>query len=55
MDIETLDSAFLGTPDLPDTIVSLNLEVEKNTNYTVFLLSSGTGERDIQTMVVTDR
>ncbi len=55
MDIETLDSAFLGTPDLHDTIVSLNLEVEKNTNYTVFLLSSGTGERDIQTMVVTDR
>ena len=26
MDIETLDSAFLGTPDLPDTIVSLNLD-----------------------------
>lgn len=55
MDIETLDSAFLGTPDLPGTIASLKLEVAENTNYTVFLLSSGTGERDIQTMVVTDR
>ena len=41
MDIETLDSAFIGTYPVPNTVASLYLNAVSNTNYTVFLLPSG--------------
>ena len=54
LDIETLDSAFIGVYPVPNTVASLYLNVLRNTTYTVFLLSSGSGTNAIQTMVVAD-
>lgn len=54
MDIETLDSAFLGEQPMADTVASLYLNVLRNTTYTVFLLRSGMANNAIQTMVVVD-
>ena len=53
MDIETLDSAWIGMYPVSTTVASLYLDVAINTTYTVFLLSSGTTTNAIQTMVVT--
>ena len=55
LDIETLDSAFLGMYPYPETVASLYLNAMANTTYTVFLLSSGTERNAIQTLVVEDR
>ena len=55
LDIETLDSAFLGMYPYPETVASLYLNVLSNTTYTVFLLSSGPASNAIQTLVVEDR
>ena len=54
MDIETLDSAWIGMYPVSNTVASLYLDVVANTTYTVFLLSSGTATNAIQTMVVQD-
>ena len=54
MDIETLDSAWIGMYPVSNTVASLYLDVAINTTYTVFLLSSGTTTNAIQTMVVQD-
>ena len=43
-DVETLDSAFIGMEPLPETAASLYLDVGRNTNYSVFLLSGGAGQ-----------
>lgn len=55
MDIESLDSAFIGMYPVPDIVASLYLNVVGNTNYTVFLLHNGPNANAIQTMVVADR
>ncbi len=55
LDIETLDSAFLGTYPYPNTVASLYLTVVPNVSYTVFLLSSGTSPNAVQTLVAEDR
>ena len=55
LDIETLDSAFIGVYPVPNTVASLYLNVVRNTTYSVFLLSSGTGTNAVQTMVVADQ
>ena len=55
MDIETLDSAFIGMYPVPNTVASLYLNVAAGISYTVFLLSSGTAVNAVQTMVVQDR
>ncbi|MCI9513106.1 MAG: DUF4397 domain-containing protein [Oscillospiraceae bacterium] len=53
-DIETLDSAFLGEYPVPNMVASLYLNVHRGRIYTVYLLSSGRGTNNIQTMVVID-
>ena len=55
MDIETLDSAFIGMYPVPNTVASLYLNVAAGISYTVFLLSRGTAVNAAQTMVVQDR
>ena len=55
MDIETLDSAFLGMSPVSGTVASVYLDVRANANYTVFVLSSGSGRNQVQTMVLEDR
>ena len=52
-DIETLDSAFLGTYPIPNMVASAYVVVSSRANYTVFLLNSGSDA--IQTMVVEDQ
>ena len=54
MDIETLDSAFLGETPQAETVASVYLNVLRGTTYTVFLLRSGAGSGAVQTMVVAD-
>lgn len=55
MDIETLDSAFLGMHPVSNTVSSLYLNVAAGSSYTVFLLSSGTSVNAIQTLTAQDR
>ena len=54
MDIETLDSAFLGMYPSADTAASLYLNASAGATYTVFLLSSGDAANEIQIMVIAD-
>ena len=54
MDIETLDSAFLGETPQAETVASVYLNVQRGTTYTVFLLRSGAEGGAVQTMVVAD-
>ena len=54
MDIETLDSAFLGETPQAETVASVYLNVLRNTAYTVFLLRSGAGSGAVQTLVAAD-
>lgn len=54
-DIETLDAAFLGIYPPISTVGSLYLNVRPNSNYTVFILSSGAARNAVQTMVLEDR
>jgi len=52
MDVETLDSAFLGAASPTDNrLASLYLTANAGVSYTVFLLSSGAG--GVQTLVAT--
>lgn len=53
MDIESLDSAFVGLYPVPEAVASLYLDVQTGANYTVFLLNSGTST--LQTLLVEDR
>lgn len=55
MDIESLDSAFIGMYPDTEMVASLYLDVHRNTNYTVVLLSNSSTTNDIQTMVLEDR
>ena len=54
MDIETLDSAFLGEQPPAETVASVYINVLRNNTYTVYLLRSGAEQNAIQTMVVID-
>ena len=55
LDIETLDSAFLGTYPTAGTVASAYVNVRSGANYTVFVLSSGSGRNQLQTLVLEDR
>ena len=54
MDIETLDSAFLGEQPTAETVASIYINVLRNRTYTVFLLRSGAATNAIQAIVVID-
>ena len=55
LDIETLDSAWLGVYPPHETFGSLYLNVVSNAIYTVYLLQSGTGRNQIQNLILMDR
>ena len=55
LDIETLDSAWLGVYPPHETFGSLYLNVVSNAIYTVYLLQSGTGRNNIQNLILMDR
>lgn len=52
LDIETLDSAFIGTSPAIQTAATLYLTVRPSVQYTVFLLASGSSVNAIQTLVL---
>ncbi|MDO5377003.1 MAG: DUF4397 domain-containing protein [Clostridia bacterium] len=54
-DIESLDSAYIGATPIANTVATLYLNVQSGTNYTVFLINSGSAYNAISTMVVADR
>ena len=53
-DIETLDSAFIGTNPLPDTVATLYLQVQSGRRYSVYLVSSGPGYNAVTTLIIED-
>lgn len=55
LDIETLDSAWLGVYPPHETFGSVYLDVVSNTIYTVYLLQSGSGRNNIQNLILMDR
>ena len=55
VDIETLDSAWLGVYPPHETFGSLYLNVTSNAIYSVYLLQSGTGRNNIQNLILMDR
>ena len=55
LDIETLDSAFIGMDPLGNTLTTLYLDVRRNINYTVFLIQTGPTADMIQTLVISDQ
>lgn len=55
LDIETLDSAFIGTYPIPNMVASLYMNIVAGMNYTVYLLSSGSVTNAVQTVVAADR
>ncbi|MCI8910322.1 MAG: DUF4397 domain-containing protein [Oscillibacter sp.] len=55
MDIETLDSAWLGVYPPHETFGSLYLNVAGNAIYSVYLLQSGRGRNNIQNLILMDR
>ncbi|WP_300344149.1 DUF4397 domain-containing protein [uncultured Oscillibacter sp.] len=55
LDIETLDSAWLGVYPPQETFGSLYLDVVSNAIYSVYLLQSGTGRNNIQNLILMDR
>ena len=55
MDIETLDSAWLGVYPPHETFGSLYLNVVSNAIYSVYLLQSGSGRNNIQNLILMDR
>ena len=55
LDIETLDSAWLGVYPPHETFGSLYLDVVSGVNYSVYLLQSGTGRNNIQNLILMDR
>lgn len=54
-DIETMDPAFLDTTLALDTVASLYLTVQRNIDYTVFILSSGAQPNAVQAIVAESR
>ena len=54
LDIETLDSAFIGMYPLPNMVASLYLNVRPNLSYTAYLISSGTDYNAVQVLVTAD-
>lgn len=55
LDIETLDSAWLGTYPPHETFGSVYLDVVSGVNYTVYLLQSGQNRNQIQNLILADR
>ena len=55
LDIETLDSAWLGVYPPQETFGSLYLDFASNAIYTVYLLQSGTNRNNIQNLILMDR
>ena len=55
LDIETMDSAFIGMAPPFSALASLQLEAAPRSTYTLYVLSGGSGSNEIQTLVVTDR
>ena len=55
MDIETLDASYLNTYPVQNMVSSAYVEVPSRRNITVFLLNSGTGANEIQSLTVKDR
>ena len=55
MDIETLDSAWLGVYPPHETFGSLYIDVTSNAAYSVYLLQSGSGRNNIQNLILMDR
>ena len=55
LDIETMDSAWLGVYPPHETFGSLYLNVVSNAIYSVYLLQSGTGRNNIQNLILMDR
>ena len=55
LDIETLDSAFLGTYPFPGIVASAYLSVQRYRSYTVFLINSGSAANAVQAVTVEDR
>ena len=55
LDIETLDSAWLGVYPPHETFGSLYLNVASNAIYSVYLLQSGSGRNNIQNLILMDR
>ena len=54
-DIETLDSAFLGSPPPANVVASDYVAVSGRTNYTIFLLSTGNTSDAVQALTAADR
>ena len=55
LDIETLDSAFIGMYPAPNMVASLYINIFAGINYTVYLLASGSSSNAVQTLVAADR
>lgn len=55
LDIETLDSAWLGVYPPHETFGSLYLNITSNAIYSVYLLQSGSGRNNIQNLILMDR
>ena len=55
LDIETMDSAFIGVAPPFSAWATLPLEAAPRSTYTLYVLSGGSGSNEIQTLVVTDR
>ncbi len=53
--VETMDSAFIGASPLPAAVANLFLQVRAGVNYTIFLLSAGSAQNAVQTLVAEDR
>ncbi len=54
LDIETLDSAFIGAYIPPETLAETTLEVRAGVHYTVYLLQDGTQRNVVRTLTVAD-
>ena len=55
IDIETMDSAWLGVYPPHETFGSLYLDVVSGVNYSVYLLQSGPNHNNIQNLILMDR
>lgn len=55
LDIERLDSAWLGVYPPYETFGSLYLDVSAGEIYTVYLLQNGSGRNNIQNLILVDR
>ena len=55
MDIETLDSAWLGVYPPHETFGSLYINIASNAVYSVYLLQSGSNRNNIQNLILMDR